>query len=253
MSLRSDIKKYIDADGLVSPTPTFEGQRYASGNGVLYTSEYMLKLAFQPISEETLHNALEMPIMGDLTYGDAKVYTDTIRRCMDVPGLLNRAPGHPDQEGPDDYVGLGAGLAVCGTTEARNIAKDVLAYGRKHLGYFKNSPRLPRFSLKPLIWRQVQLITHFKYAAGEVPNAFLRIIWSVVVALGGKNKPAHDSDSFILTDLLIMTRLLSAIPLSWYEKKAIELFNKRVVEVHGDKGLNGAYAAHFGEHPLSRY
>jgi hypothetical protein len=190
--LSKEIKPYRCLDNLVH-NRICAGERNPSGNGLLTTSIYYILRVIR--SEFTEVDALEMlPVF-------------TACRAFGIPGLFNRAPTHPDQEGPDDYVGLGACSSFTGF---RGIAQDILTCGRDRpfaLGflklYFNFCNLTPQIVLHRDSWlgRQGQLVAHFRFAAGETPSWWQKLWWAAAVATSAF---AHkeDQDAWMLSWLL---------------------------------------------------
>lgn len=90
MTIREDFEKYLDHEGLIA-------QEVAGGslNGVLYTSIAAIVLQ---------DNKEYVP----------SEWKDKLSQCFIQKGLLSRTPSHhPDQQAPDDYIGLIAAGSIC--------------------------------------------------------------------------------------------------------------------------------------------
>src|SRR4051812_35271424 len=109
--LKDEIIQYVDGNGLVVPHLAPPGAIRGSDNGVMYYSEYVILLAKR----------------GELSSTDIGDFVAKIGPCFQTRGLLARAPGARDQEGPDDYHGV---LAACVVLDLPEFARDILAYGQ---------------------------------------------------------------------------------------------------------------------------
>lgn len=112
---KMDLKDYLDPTGLVKPSKGIS----TSGNGLLYTSVYVL--------------------LDNLTLGHlegAWNYTTVIDQCMLKPGLLTRVPDNSQkQESWDDYLGV---AAACIKLNVRSIPRAILWYALRH-AFFMNT------------------------------------------------------------------------------------------------------------------
>lgn len=114
MSIREEIKAYIDGNGLVAPNTVGPNVVQGSDNGPMYTSEYYVILKKS----------------GLLTDQDKVDYANKIGSCINK-NLLNRVPtGQNDgQEGPDDYYGvLNACYQLGNTSIPQEFLKAVIEY-----------------------------------------------------------------------------------------------------------------------------
>lgn len=173
-----DFNPFIDKYGLVTP----DGK--PCGNGIRYTAECVVA-AFD---NKVLDSTMKMGIF------------DCITDCQLSPGLFKRHPEHTDQEGPDDYIGLGTISHFLGY---KNIARSILKYGRTHkyfgvLKYVYNNVDPNKFSMSAWLGRMPQLICHLQFAAGEDPSLFKKIWWCGSV-LNSLRVPSTDQDAFALT------------------------------------------------------
>jgi hypothetical protein len=212
MTIKDAFLPYIDKDGLVQPTVGGE-----SGNGLLYTSEYIYAL---------LAN-------GGMDRIEQMRLTAAYNACQMQEGLMARTPigtaFSTDQEGPDDYYGCGAASSELDGSLARHI----LAYGRKGASGFnpsyEDSDRvklstwlfriLSLFGLLKVKWiynndnpgfftqsswlgRQQNLICHLQFAADEEPPMWRKVWWAVAV-LGSLF--STNNDSYCLSWLCVRT------------------------------------------------
>jgi hypothetical protein len=213
--VRQDCSTYFDQYGLMQPGPSV-----SSGNGLLFTAEYIMALMFNNELDEEERQRL------------IKVYNS----CELEPGLLMRSPiGAPfnqDQEGPDDYVGAAAASYFLRDSLAERILKygnekgaykyadeyeepdrreeSRLFWGLKSLGgtlridYVYNNIHPEYFTLSSYLGRQISLLCHLKFAAGEIPTETEKWFWCRAVEDGADAKK-EDHDSWILSWLLVRT------------------------------------------------
>jgi hypothetical protein len=259
MGIKDDFKVYTDQYGLVQPSP---GE--TSGNGLLYTAEYILALA----AHGALDDAEKQRLMA--------VY----RACQVLPGLMRRSPaGAPfcgDQEGPDDYVGVGAAANLIGTS----LAQDVVKYGQSQgadrwssitedegnqtwskvlywtlrvlsLGspvrwvWNNNDPR--GFSEASWLGRQQNLVCHLQVAAGENPPLWRKFWWCLTILSSMFSDPT-DQDSWILSWLCVRTMGDRFWLCKWVGKLWTWKFKK--AWPHGAGQLLGSYFNN-EQHPLA--
>ena len=258
MGIREDFAAFTDAHGLLQPAPGSTG-----GNGLRYTSEKIHALKAR----------------GILSEDDCWAYANVVLSCEKEPGLLSRAPGHPDQEGPDDIVATISGSCAAGLPF---IAREILQYGersRASLGlilrcFFKRkggltfwrnalcwvmTPIKVRYVYKngdgPDDWdqawlgRQVQVIAALKCAAGKEPTFFECLWWAGAVWLARKADP-KDQDAWVLTWHLVRSKRPESLLCDW----AASAWIKKYRSVHPE-GLGKILGDYFqnANHPLARY
>ena len=259
MNLREAIQDYMDGNYLVQPK--LNPDLGCSGNGLLYTSEYILTLKQ----------------LGQLTDIDKWKYISAIKQCEIQPGLFERNPiaFKQDQESVDDHYGLAVGSLIVDPT----IAQRILKYGRENKVSFKSI--LQDYSIKASygivsdlakvlaflfgwikvkynynninpgvgtaaswLGRQSQLICCLQYAAGEKP-AFWRVIYTAVsIALSGK---VGNNDSWILSSLVVYCSKSS-----WLCRKAANIWRKRLYKYY-PKGVAQVLKSYMYpvDHPLA--
>lgn len=215
--IKDDFNIYKSPSGLYSNNPGG-----SSGNDLLFTAESIICL--QQAGEWKLED-------------DNQMEQAVINHCQTIPGLFNRGPGfEQDQEGPDDYVGLGI--------ISEKIAAQILDYGWFHLWYMKTSNSARWY--QPIFLRFPALIAHLNWCAGRKPNWFLRLAWAFSVAFGNKYR---DQDSYILNALLCYV----AQDKGWLEHWA---YNKYKKALESDWGtLKICLTAYFNnpEAPIAKY
>lgn len=210
--------EYLNRYGLVTASPGDD----TCDNGVLFTAQKLL-LAPQAPGEKEL---------------------EPIARCFSpYEGLLQRWPGNPALDGPDNFIG------ACAVS--RDFAGWLVQYGRTtrpHYVYNQTAPRV--FTFRAWLGRQPGLIGFAKECAGEGSNWFERLCWNVGAVLTIRAK-ARDSRGVLEASdrLLVATALLSpgrAIAYRW----VAAMYWLHVRAAFG--GLAGLFAAYFGaEHPLT--
>lgn len=231
MGLRDEIESYRDMDGLVAPKRTFPGQRNASGNGILYTAEYFLLL---DLRGELLHPK------------DPADFMAVLLSCQNEPGLFNRSPVHPDQEAPDDYLGL----VLASEVLRLPYAMDIWAYGdRNHFVY--NNVRPGKFTWTAWFGRMPQVVAHFQWCAGFTPALWRRLWWCGAVATAGFRGKGGE-DAWILSWLL--TRIIEREHVGdSLERMAIKIWRWRLKRAYPG-GMKGVFSRYFGpEHPIAKY
>lgn len=97
MSLRDEIKPYIDGNNLVAPNLCSSVGR-ASDNGTMFTSEYLIMLNRN----------------GEALTSDSVEYELTIGACVGKDKELHRAPGDDSPDEIDDHLGVLAGYEEIG-------------------------------------------------------------------------------------------------------------------------------------------
>lgn len=183
MSLKAEIKPYIDGNGLVNCSLNHGDGKRGSDNGVSFTSEYYILLADN----------------GELTPEDAKAYADKIKECSVEPGLVARAPGKM-QGGPppDDLYAIASASKVL---KQSNIAKAIVDYGDEHEWIMNaNYPGSPHwypgaYDYEAWMGRQIGLVCALTVAAGEKPNPLLAFITSIIIATSCMGTDTGNSDA----------------------------------------------------------
>lgn len=242
MSLKDEIKPYIDCEGLVSPSipqPNTPG----SNNGVMYTSEMIMML----IANKEANSS------------DVFYYLNKINSCMKRDGLLGRHPGGTgDQEGPDDYLAYAAALDLIQTVSnqeadefnivrARTMARRIVLYGLEHLGNMNNvSPK--NWSWTAFLGRQPQLTAAFLWASKISIPAPLRIYVAASIIASAFNKDLG-VDSWRLSWLLVQI----AKRHSWICRQASKLWYRRLYKKFPNGMKDVASVYYQAGHPFSKY
>jgi hypothetical protein len=214
---------YQDKIGLIHSVLVDKTTRGPStANGLLYTSEACVIMQLRNVAY------------------DRNAIAATMKACEVKPGLFRRSPVQTDQEGPDDYIGLGALAGVCGF---HDIAKDILEYGntgeqtlreavlgldpvstgkgwlrllRQGLSgspagsvvpYNYNNVEPGKFTIESWMGRFPAIIIHWKLAAGERPSGAELIIWSAALEYSARHNMDKDSpqDPWLQSWLMVLT------------------------------------------------
>lgn len=212
MSIKTDFLPYTDSFGLIQP----DGNG-TSGNGILYTAEYVAALVHA----------------NDLDSQEKQRLISVLESCEKQPGLLWRAPlNKDDQEGPDDYVGIGYTAKFLNHPD---IAKRIVEYGRvgvkeydpsaedegkrfwskviyKILSLFGNktvknvwnNANPGKFTLSAWLGRQLNLMAHLKFAANIDPSCIEKLVWCLAILKDLFEKKSN-KDSWVLSWLAVKT------------------------------------------------
>jgi hypothetical protein len=229
MSFKEKIKPFIDKFGLVTPWPAAQG---GSGNGVLYSSEYMIELIDR----------------NEYSLADGQNFVRVIRSCMPNKGLLLRAPDDfGNQQQVDDYYGLFAALVTLGEHE---IAEDIFQYGLKHYGSFNIKAPYNWTSIS-FLWRQPQLLYANLCAANRVRwwkfwQLPLAIYSAIIIALSNRKSPVNE-----VNERCIAYMLVRATRPSFLCRLAAKLWQKRIDAMY-PRGMRDVYKHYFLPviHPL---
>ena len=168
-NLKTLIKDYQDAYGLVSNEPVPAGQKESSLNGLLYTSEYMVTLLQR----------------GECESHDFEIFNRIVEHCSICPGYYIRHPLSTDVSSFDDYVGISAASS--------KFAQNILDYSGERKGIDGHQVRL---------WLQRQVIAHLLFAAGRKPNFFDRFIWCISI-ISSMFAAKTNQDAHMLSWLLV--------------------------------------------------
>lgn len=246
MSLKEEIKDYIDTEGFVSPEPIdpLETLHRGSDNGLLYTSEYIV----------LLHKRKE------LTPEDTAIYLNMVLSCIDENGLLSRHP-HDNfmQEGSDDYYGV---LNACKAVGNTHIARLFLGAINKYCGFLNNvNPGKP--TLSSFLVRQPQFITSVIAAAFPSPYCLLHIairllffpfflITAMIIATAGIFAGKEDLDNRRLT-WHVLNNTKSCSILCYI---ASRFWWRRLYKDYGDQGMRAVADEYYkpkDAHPFAQY
>jgi len=214
MSVLQEFQPWRKVYGFVVPEDNFPGREgqpcEVSGNGLLYTSEFIIALFDNGELNKNIRDELE------------EIY----RSCERLPGLMIRTPVWVEsQEALDDYIGCATASYFI---DGGALANRILEYGINFpsakfdetnesektrskwvynllscFGLFKvkrvyNNVTPGNFTLAAWLGRFPAVFAHLKFACGKKPTFFEKLFWiiSVLFSLFKKNE---DNDSFILT------------------------------------------------------
>lgn len=247
MSLREEIKGFVDGNNLVAPLKGPYPSKAASFNGIRYTSEYFVILAKSH----------------DISSNDQVDYLVKVLSCLTKDYMLTRIPPYLNngdqggQQAVDDYYALMNG---CIHTNESTVPRGILKALVKHLGFLNNLNPW-QLNAKAFMLRQPQLIAsmisaafprkilHFPIRLLALP---LYIYAAIIIATACMLSKPEDTDARVLSWHLLQTT--SRCSLSCY--LASKLWNKRL-EKHYGKGLMRSVAAiayePHGEHPFAKY
>lgn len=244
MALRDEIIAYTDKNGLVAPNRVPPGTVRGSDNGPRFTSELYLFLLYS----------------GELGAGDSWGYLGLIPISY---GILRRAPGAQDQEGPDDHYAI---ASVCKQLELRSLAGSVLYHGLTHF-LFLNTPNpngytypkdyydqnvAGKINWNATLFRQPQLIAAFYAASGKARfwHGPLFGYAALCILLAGKGKPLSDTDARTLSWHLIQTVADESF-LCWL---ATKIWYRRLYKDYGPGGMKEVAKLYYrDDHPFQRY
>lgn len=239
MTLREEIARrgFIDGDGLITPRPCLALEHNVSGNGLLYTAEYLIWMIYAKEYQPVIDRAYWFSVAGE---------------CLVEPGLLKRSPTHPDQQGPDDYIGAAAASYFI---DQGLLAKTILEYGRTHparwkglpVHYVYNNVKPGEFSSSAWLGRQPALIAHLQFCAGETPALWRQLAWAAAILMA---KP-ESQDDWVLSSLLVMV----AGDRTWVTRQASRRWKENFKQAWPG-GLKQVLTAYFNlqeAHPLATW
>jgi len=243
MSIRDDIKPYIDGNGLISPNLVTPGTLSASDNGPMFTSEYYTILAKS----------------NQLTQDDCVTFDKTIQNCINSQGMLNRVPTSQSdgQEGPDDYYAV---LNACSYLGNTKIPRKFLWAVFRYLGALNNvSPG--QWTTQSFLVRQPQLLAAMVSAAFpsfwnplhllvRVMAMPLFFIAAASIAISCTNTPINQADPRRLSWHLMQNTYQT----SFMCYVASFIWYWRLKKDYGDAEMNGVAQAYYQSgHPFIKY
>lgn len=237
MSLRNEIKLFIDGNGLVTPNVYTGEYKRGSDNGVMFTSEYYIHLKDNKELDEL----------------DLSNYEAVIKSCSVEPGLIARAPG--DKQGgppPDDLYAIAAASKTLGMP---SIAKSIVDYGERNNWVFNaDRPGNPHWGdgrdFEAWLGRQPSLVCALKAAAGSPLPGWLKLVTAAIIATSCAGVKKDDSDARRLAFHLVRAVEGSGGILDW----ACNVWWNRLRRDYGDEGMRGVALLYYqGDHPYRRY
>lgn len=137
-----------------------------------------------------------------------------------APGLFSRYPDSTANTQVDDYLAL---------TCIPQYAKDFLAYGRRHLGFYDVTKDIIFPKGAQWLFRFQGLWQHAKLAAGEKLGLLGQLIWAVSLRLSTKEPYTHQ-DAWIQPHLMVLVFQNSQMKDNKFMKNAVDYwFSKKQV------------------------
>lgn len=226
MSIKEELDKYLDADGLIAPAL---GQ--GSNNGVLYMAEAIVILT---------KNLQDVP----------KEYIYALHRCVTRDGILQRHPGGGGgQQGPDDYIGFLVAMYHLINPYSTNgswAVVDLMLHYAESNWWFMNNLNPGAKTLDSFMGRFPAVRALMYWAAGERPSLFVRLLVALTLAFSGKK---GNTDSWVLAWMTAQV----ATKECWMSKLAYKLFTKRLLNTYPN-GMKDVVTPYFEPlHPLAKY
>jgi len=223
MEITEYFQDYTDKYNLVQPGPIKDGKVGTSQNGLLTTG-----IASECLKDTPHH--LWVP-----------KYTKAIISCQLEKGLYKRSPTSiNDQESHDDYRGI---ALFAFNTKQPHLAKDVITYGRRNLGFYNNTNT---FRFNSWLWRFPDAFYCLKIAANIEPNCVEKQAVEIALTNTTKN-PTQDGRTF----QFITCRLMPA----YEDKTLLQARDAYRAQFEGDmrQNLNDYYNLGQDEHPNAYY
>ena len=253
MTILDDYKVWSDKYGLVLPEGEDGNPVEVSGNGLRYTSDFIIAL----YDNKALTN-------------DVKDYfTKIYESCEEKPGLMNRLPNWPALEAIDDYIGCATASFFI---DEGYLASKILEYPHlfptskldtqfdgkpwvnklifyilyiftfSKLKAVYNNQNPETFRLAAWLGRFPSLFAHLKLSCGKNPTILEKLFWIGALLLSLR-KPPEDFDAFILSWHLSRV----AEGQSWLLDRVINYWRKKQREKR-----NGKWIADYMNNPLLR-
>lgn len=240
MSLRFEIKPYVDGLGMVNPYIVPTGMIRGSDNGTMFSSEYIIMLTKR--DEELTRDIEDWEILMDKT--------------SIVPGLTARAPGDTSGDAPDNII---ARLAAAKVLKSPVTAKDMLNYGYQNFGFFNASNpghirnKNGKIDWSFFLWRQPQLYVACLTASNALKwrHAPFVVVTALIIGFSCLTAPLNDSDSRRLNWLLIQAigndSVLCRIGAWFWKRRLFKHYPKGMLDVYN------LYYKESGVHPFTKY
>lgn len=224
----SEIEEWRQIDGLISPRERNPSPD-STGNGILYLSLAHICAVLNRFEIKALEYSLILQ----------SCYTSQ------YPGILNRSPSKEnDQNGWDDYIGVGAACYLMGipnvswvSLNAGNIRRFVF-----FKWFFKNN-KPDQFNIfsketwQAWFGRNPSVITHLQLCSSVWPHALRNLWWSLDTFRKAIFSVGKNHQSVILTYLQVICwdRHWNK---PWYIKKSVDFFKRQLKYKYGDfKGV----------------
>jgi hypothetical protein len=187
---------------------------------------------------------------------DIGSFITKIGPCFQQRGLLARAPGSKDQEGPDDYHGV---LAACAVLELPEFANNILSYGWSNWWVMNNEmPGTPyKSDGRTTNWsayfiRFPQLIAMAYSASKRSPIWAFPFFWYaalIILYSGLRNFDKGNADARRLPWLLIQ-----CMQGHWLCDLASRVWYWKLQKDYGENGMITVASIYYQKgHPFSSY
>lgn len=236
----SEAQAYIDASGLMHHTIVDNPKPYVSnGNGTMYLSEFYILLK----------------LLGLATAEDSAHWASMIQNCMKEPGLLCRSALKTEElDQQDNYLAV---LVASTLLNQKQIALDILTYGRKNWGFYNNQNpgsikgKDGKILWASFLWRMPQLY-YLNLCAVDQDRWYhwpLALYTAAVLVFSTWDAPLTDPDARRLSWLY----LLVVGKKSLLGRLASKLFLTRLKKDYGTEGMFVVYnTAYSPNHILRR-
>ncbi len=237
MSLREEIRPYVDGNGLVNCSLNHGDGKRGSDNGVCFTSEYYDLLADN----------------GESTRFDVEEFRQTINRCSVLPGLVARAPG--EKQGgppPDDLYAIAAASRTLGCAD---VAEAIVKYGESTNWVFNadnpgNPHQYGNNDYEGWLGRQPALICALKSAANRELPGWLKIVTAIVIATSNMYDELGNTNVRRIAYALVKSVEGQKGILAWASK----VWWNRLRRDYGDEGMRAVAKIYYQDnHPFMRY
>lgn len=201
MDIKGIIVHYIDQNGLVAPapqpTPRPIGGR-GSDNGVLHTSRYLLILKQR--SEVIDRGALK-----------------AVFSCINKDGILNRAPGDPMENAPDDHYGFLSLMNALGVRGPKLV--------------------LPWKCMHPML-----LYLRGLYNRNPLARLFSPLM-GLIIALSNRRKPSFLTEDS--SDRLLTWNIIQGTRSSFFCRWGASIWYNHQTKLYGDKPINKLFDLYY--------
>ena len=177
---RERLKEYTDSDGLVCQKKVNQGERGASGNGLLYTSIGMINLTRNRWLKES-----------DVIY-----FRDVLLACSvpNYPYLFNRSPVKTDMNSHDDYTGIAAAFYEMGLDfMAASLLKNFI---KRSWHCDNETPEKPK--LGAYLCRFPAFVNHIYNCANQEAPKFTSTIAELGMRFASYTTKKDDGDGWLL-------------------------------------------------------
>lgn len=216
---------YLDADELVTRVRDPQS-RWTGGNQLLDTAVFYVCLY----------------LTKQLTLEDIARFSRAIEACyvLGHPGLLNRNPMRPDQNGWDDYHIAAASLFL-NTAHAG----DILAFGQNNHWFFNNE-HPGKLSFSSFLGRYPGFIGYLKLCANQSPGPLQAFLLGASILLNARKA---DADQKIMTWLRVLVAK-EVMQANCYEP--IQIWEASLAKQYGSM-KNVFRASYPKDHPMAEF